>query len=140
MKSLFKSMALFLLVFAIMSCAGLTREQTNQWLNSINGSSDINMTGKWDAGGMVTGGWGEGNFIQEGRYFSGTLGMYNVDGVVSGKEVYMAITSGSRAYYTARLRQFADGTITGKAVENTIIDEKEFQNAASYLISLKRMK
>ncbi len=137
MRHLFKLIAVVFLGVVIFSGAGLTREQTNIWLNSKNGESSINMSGKWDSGGIMTGGWGEGTFIQEGKYFHGSLGLYYVDGVVVGADVYMAISSGKKVYYTAQLKKLADGTLTGKAVAG-IIDKPESNNAESYLISLKK--
>jgi hypothetical protein len=43
-------------------------------------------------------------------------------------------------YYTAYLSKSADGTMTGKAVENTLIDKPEANHAVSYLITLKRLE
>lgn len=128
------------LMIAISSCVTLTKEDTNKWLKSKNGEAGINMTGRWDSGGLATGGWGEGNFIQEGSRISGTLGLYYVSGVVIDEKVYMAISSGNKVYYTARLKKQPDGTITGKAVESKIIDSPEAENADSYLISLVKIK
>ncbi len=137
MKSV-KYFIIFLLFFMV-SCASLTREQTNAWLNSKSGTSTINMTGDWDSGGLATGGWGTGHFIQEGQRFNGTLGLYYVDGVVSGEEIYMAISSGQKVYYTARLKKTGHDTFTGKSVQNIIIDNPDSQNAISYLITLKKI-
>lgn len=93
------------MALVILSCARLTKEQARLWLDSINGEPKIDMTGQWDAGGMFSGGWGVSNFIQEGKDFSGSLGMYNVDGAVVGEQVYMSLSSGRRVYYTARLKK-----------------------------------
>ncbi len=57
----------------LVSCASLTREDTNRWLDSKEGEPGLDMTGKWDSGGIATGGWGEGNFIQDGKNFSGKI-------------------------------------------------------------------
>lgn len=135
-----KAIYLSLLFFALISisCASLTRDQTNAWLNTKGGQSNINMTGTWDAGGAASGGWGTGNFIQTGNRFSGTLGIYYVDGIVNGDEVFMAISSRAKVYFTAQLKKSTDGSITGKASEGVIINEPNSQNAVSYLISLKK--
>ncbi len=134
----FKYLAALILVSAISSCASLNREQTNTWLDSKGGTSNINMTGTWDSGGLATGGWGGGKFIQEDKRFYGTLGLYYVDGIVNGDDVYMAISSGGKVYYTARLKKSGDDSFTGKAAEGTIIDGPESQKAVIYLISLKK--
>lgn len=135
-KATYLSLLFFVLIS--ISCASLTRDQTNAWLSTKSAQSNINMTGTWDAGGAASGGWGTGNFIQEGNRFSGTLGMYYVDGIVSGDEVYMAISSGAKVYYTAQLKKTAEGIFTGKAVQDVIITMPGSQNAVSYLISLKK--
>jgi hypothetical protein len=134
-----KYLAICLVVFTVYSCVSLSREQTNAWLSTKGGASAINMTGSWDSGGIATGGWGGGNFIQEGQRFYGTMGLYYVDGIVNGDDVYMAISSGAKVYYTARLKKSADGTFAGKAVQEILIDKPEAQNAVTYLIMLKKI-
>lgn len=138
MRNLSKLVVVLILAVFLSSCASMTREQTNVWLNSKNGGPVIDMAGKWYSGGVTTGGWGDAVFIQEGKQFHGSLGMYYVDGVAAGEDVYMAISSGKRVYYTARLKKMADGTITGKAVRDVIIDHPESTRAVTYLITLKR--
>lgn len=136
--SIKKRLAIIILAFALFSCAGLSREQSMMWLDSKDSESSIDMTGKWDAGGIATGGWGEGNFIQEGDRFSGTLGLYNVNGKVTWDSVYMVLTSGGRVYYTARLKITDPERMNGKAVEGAIIDSSDAQYATSYLMTLRR--
>lgn len=131
------SICLFVLIFS--SCISLTREETNAWLNSKAGESGIDMTGTWDSGGIMTGGWGEGRFIQDGKRFSGSLGLYNVDGMVNGDDVYMVLSSGTKVYYTACLKKTGENSLIGKAVQDVIIGNPESQNAISYLISLKKI-
>jgi hypothetical protein len=134
-----KYFAVFFLIFIVSSCTSLTREQTNTWLTSKSGTSSISMTGDWDSGGIASGGWGTGHFIQEGQQFYGTLGLYYVDGIVNGDDVYMAISSGQKVYYTARLKKSAPAAYTGKAVEGVIIDNPGAQNVTTYLIMLKKI-
>jgi hypothetical protein len=134
-----KYLTICLLVFTVYSCASLSKEQTNAWLSTKGGASTVNMTGSWDSGGIASGGWGGGNFIQEDQRFYGTLGLYYIDGVVNGEDVYMAISSGAKVYYTAHLKKTADGSIIGKAVQEVIIDAPGAQNAATYLIMLKKI-
>jgi hypothetical protein len=134
-----KYLSVCLLLFAINSCTSLGLEQSNAWLNTKAGTSTINMTGDWDSGGIATGGWGTGRFIQEGQKFFGTLGLYNVDGVVNGNDVFIAISNGAKVYYTAHLKKSDDGSIGGKAVAGILIDRPEAQNAATSLIILKKI-
>lgn len=132
-------MVLGLLVLTISACNRLTREGSSAWLGQKGGQVSVNMTGKWSSGGVWSGGWGEGNFIQEGRRFSGTLGLYYVDGTVSGDTLYLVLYSGKKVYYTARLKKNAEGFYIGKAVYKVIIDQPEAEKAESYVISLKKI-
>jgi len=127
------------LVLTISACNRLSREQSSEWLGQKSGQISANMTGKWNSGGVWSGGWGEGNFIQEGRRFSGTLGLYYVDGTVSGDSLYLVLYSGKKVYYTARLKKNAEGFYIGKAVYKVIIDQPESEKAESYVMSLKKV-
>lgn len=134
-----KILLVCMLVLLTSACNSLTREGSSEWLEGKSGSVTVNMTGKWNAGGAWSGGWGEGNFLQEGRNISGTLGMYYVDGVVSGDNVYLVLFSGRKVYYTARLKKNGEGYYIGKAAYRVIIDKPGSEKAESYVISLKRM-
>ena len=101
-----------LLVFLI-SCShgALKQEEINPWLNTISGGKppEIDITGKWqDVQGTSFFTWGEGYLRQEKNKISGAIGDYNIEGVVSGKIVYLVFLSGGRVYYTARLEMFRD--------------------------------
>jgi hypothetical protein len=93
----------------VISCA-LKQKEIDPWLNTISGGNppEIDITGKWrDAGGGWFG-WGEGYLHQEQNKISGTIGDYNIKGVVSGKTVYLVFLYGGAVYYTARLEMFQD--------------------------------
>lgn len=86
--------------------------QIDPWLNRISGGEParINITGKWqdpDEGNTYFG-WGGGHLRQEGNKVSGAIGNYNVNGVVSGKTVYLIFSTGGIVYYKARLEIFQD--------------------------------
>lgn len=132
-----KILSACLLVLAISACS-LTRKDTNAWLDEKNGPANVNLTGDWDAGGVWSGGWGKGTFVQEGKRFSGTLGLYYAEGVVSGDDIYMVIYSGKKVYYTALLKKVGNGHYMGKVASKTIIDSPEARNATGYVISMKR--
>lgn len=117
----------------------LTREVTNAWLNSVAGAAAVNITGVWDSGGAVTGGWGEGRFIQTGNHISGTLGFYSVDGVVNGTNVYMVLYSRAAVYYTAHLQPSKDGNYIGKVAERAIIGQKGAEGAVKHQMVLKKV-
>jgi hypothetical protein len=143
METIIMSMSrVFLLLFFITmmsACSGLTRKETNAWLATKAASTNINMTGEWDTGGVWSGGWGSGKFIQEDDRFTGTLGLYYAEGVVSGEQIYMVIYSGNKVYYTAILKKADNGMYMGKAVYRVLADKPEAKEAQSYLISLKKV-
>ena len=136
---LMKVLAVVLLVGALASCGGLTRKDTSRWLDSKNDPSTADMTGEWDSSESLSGGWGRATFYQEGRNFSGTLGRYYAEGVVSGEEIYLVLYSGKTVYYTATLKKKDSDTYMGKAVYEEIADHKDARTAQSYLITLKKI-
>lgn len=133
----------FLLVIAVfsllLSCKTMSPIKTDTWLDGKQGAAaEFNMTGKWDAGPYMEGGWGEGIITQNGNRISGTLGPYNVDGVVEGKTVYMAIQGGTKLY-TAKLTLQPDGQLKGTYVFNALIGEEGAEGAETDTITMKRI-
>ncbi len=116
MRSLSTVFFALLLIFVISCTHGaLKQEEINPWLNTISGGkpAEIDITGKWhDTQGTGFFTWGEGYLRQERNKISGTIGDYNIEGVVSGKTVYLVFLSGGRVYYTARLEMFQN-SLTG---------------------------
>lgn len=137
MKSL-KLMVALLLTISLAACS-LSLKDGDRWLEGKREPSTLNMSGTWDSSGSLSGGWGAGSFTQEGRNFSGTLGNYNVEGVVSGDAAYMVISYNRELYYTAILKKMESGELNGKAVYVTLADDKEARYASTYLVSLKRV-
>lgn len=135
-----KRLWMLLFVGALMlSCQTVDSTKTNTWLDSKLGIvAELNMTGKWDGGPYMDGGWGEGIFTQTGNKFSGSLGPYDVDGVVEGKTVYMVMRGGTKLY-TAELTLQPDGQLVGKYVSNALIGEKDDATAETYGMTMKRM-
>jgi len=108
-----------LLILSIISCASVKfkPEEIDPWLVTISGdmSATINVEGKWsdpESEGVM--GWGEGTVIQNGNKLSGTIGSYDLKGVVSGGIVYLAFYTKGRVYYTARLQIIERGVLAGK--------------------------
>jgi hypothetical protein len=128
-----------LMMMTFFSCAGLSVRETNPWLNSMAGASHVNMTGVWDSGGAIAGGWGEGRFTQTENRMSGTLGFYDVSGVVNGKDIYLVLSARGNIYYTAHLQQSDDGSYIGKAVEGAIVGKKGSEVAINYLMVLRQV-
>jgi len=131
-----KILAACLLVLAVSACS-LTRKDTNAWLDQQNGPVTVDVTGDWDAGGAWSGGWGKATFIQQGKRFNGTLGLYYAEGVVSGDEIFMTIYSGKKVYYTAHLTKKGEDSYLGMVATKAIID-KDSNSHGDYAISLKR--
>jgi len=134
-----KILLVCMLVLSVSACNRLSRETSSAWLGQKNGAVTVDMTGKWNSGGVWSGGWGGATFVQEGRRFSGTLGLYNVDGAVSGDNLYLVLYSGNKVYYTARLRKNGEDSYIGKAVYRVLIDKPGAESAETYVISLKRV-
>ncbi len=129
----------FLICPLIFSCSSLSVQTANSWLNSVGtGAADVDISGKWDTGNYMGGGWGVGHFIQSGNRFRGTLSAFNVSGAVNGRTVYMVIYGGN-SVYTAKLLPGTDGSYSGHAVYQAIVDTKEAGSAAVYPIIMKRM-
>jgi len=93
------------LIFVISCAPALKQKEIDPWLNTISGGkpSEIDITGQWhDAEGSMFG-WGKGYLSQEQNKISGNIGDYDIQGVVSGKIVYLVFLYRGKVYYTARL-------------------------------------
>jgi len=113
MRSFLTLFLLLSLIFAI-SCA-IRQKEIDPWLSTISGGKppEIDITGRWrdtQGSGFFT--WGEGYLKQEQNKISGVIGDYNINGVVSGKIVYLVFLYRGTVYYTARLELF-EGLLTG---------------------------
>ena len=130
-----------LLILVLMSCRTGPSVAPNYdaWLNAQNMPSQMNVSGRWDAGESWGGGWGEANLVQQGRDVTGTLGLYNVKGVVSHKTLFITMTSGGYVYYTAKIEMKADGSLSGMAYRETIVGSPEAEKVESYPIIMKRI-
>jgi hypothetical protein len=137
---MFKCLLLVAAITSLCACSTLGKEELRPWLNSLSDPPAVNVSGVWSSGGAaLAGGWGEGRFIQRGNLVSGTLGLYNVEGVVSGTDLYLGLYTARQVFYTAHLKQSGEDGFIGKAVEKAIIDQKGAENALGYLIALKRV-
>lgn len=134
-----KSLCLVCLVSLTLGGCALTRGDTNPWLDARAGAASENIAGKWTTAGGVGANWGEANFIQDGSRFYGTLGSYYVDGSINGEHLYLAISSGRKVYYTARLRRATDGSYAGKVVQGAIIDHSNQADQGFTLMSMRRL-
>ncbi|MCB4359277.1 hypothetical protein [Quatrionicoccus australiensis] len=135
----FKSLSLAFLVALMLSACALTRSDTNPWLDARAGQSGENIAGKWTTAGGVGANWGEANFIQDGSRFYGTLGSYYVDGSINGEHLFLALSSGKKVYYTARLNRAPDGSYAGKVVQGAIVDNSNRADDGFTLMSMRRL-
>jgi hypothetical protein len=134
-----KNILLAALIALTLSACALTRSDTKPWLESQAGPAGDTIAGKWTTSGGVGANWGEANFIQDGSHFYGTLGSYYVDGSINGDHLYLALSSGKKVYYTARLNRSPDGSYAGKVVEGAIIDQSSRSDSGYSLMSLRRL-
>ncbi|MBS1144775.1 MAG: hypothetical protein H6R14_2181 [Proteobacteria bacterium] len=137
----FKSLCLvFLAALTLGACSrDLTRADATPWLQSKAGTPAENISGKWSTGNGVGANWGEGNFVQDGSGFYGTLGAYYVEGTINGEHLYMALSSGKKVYYTARLNRLPDGSYAGKVAQDAIIDSAGRADDGFSLMSMRRI-
>lgn len=134
-KRITSFVALSLCAF-LFSC--LSFDKADSWLAGKKGTAGINIAGIWDAGPLMGGGWGSANLGQRGNEVFGSIGPYNVTGVVNGDNIYLVFLSGSRVYYSAHLNPAKDGELTGIVVEGALIDTEDARTANKYPISLKK--
>lgn len=81
----------------------------DRWLSDQSEPAAVNVAGNW-----ISGDWGRGWLVQDGRKVRGTLGGYSVRGVVSGQQVYLLIAQGDWYYYSAVLDNPQPGLLTGR--------------------------
>jgi hypothetical protein len=111
MRSLTTVVLALSLIFVISCASGALKQiEIDPWLNTISGNKppEIDITGKWIDAEESWFGWGQGYLHQEANKIRGTIGDYNIEGVVSGKIVYLVFIYRGRVYYTARLEIFQD--------------------------------
>ncbi|MBM3284578.1 MAG: hypothetical protein FJY81_01760 [Candidatus Aminicenantes bacterium] len=110
----------------------------DNWLDSKETNPPkIDISGRWDAGSLSSGGWGDANIIQVESKLSGNIGLYKIVGIVSGTNVFLRLLSDGEVRYTARLSKQNDGNLLGIAVEGKYIDAESAQIHAITLIKLK---
>ena len=67
-----------------------------RWLKIMEGDSNINIAGLWRNTE-----WDDANFIQEKNTIQGTLGVYQISGVINDNLIFMLILYKNNVYYTA---------------------------------------
>jgi hypothetical protein len=140
--SLYRTLIACTLALFLAACGGATLHKTDTtgWLDLRAGAADYDISGKWSTANSWSGNWGDANFIQDGAKFYGQLGNYTVDGSSNGNYLYLALSSGSRVYYTALLKREADGSYAGKVAQDFIIDGPSADTAGYQIMILQRPK
>jgi hypothetical protein len=145
-ERIYEILSLFalLLIFSLAACR--TTEETvrptphyDSWLDAQKKDAATNFSGAWDAGNVWEGGWGAANLVQEGRNVSGSIGLYNVKGLVSGSSVYMLLISNGYIYYTAKLDTRNNGSFSGIAAKESVVDAAT-ASAEKYSLILKKLQ
>ena len=75
------------------------RTAAQAWLSSKAGTARSNVTGAWHDATQDD--WGDARLVQRGNKITGTLGNYEVDGVMNGSRVFFALKADDW-YYTKR--------------------------------------
>ncbi|HUL30191.1 MAG TPA: hypothetical protein VLZ03_07010 [Thermodesulfobacteriota bacterium] len=69
-------------------------------------------------------GWGEGYLHQKEDKITGVIDSYDIEGIVSGKTVYIVLMYGSHVHYTARLEILGE-LLTGYYFDATDKEQKK---------------
>ena len=75
------------------------RTAAQAWLSSNAGTAKGNVTGTWHDATQDA--WGDARLVQRGNKITGTLGNYEVDGVMNGPRVFFALKADDWYYYSA---------------------------------------
>ena len=103
------------------ACSGINTELARSWAASQTEPATIYIAGSWKSKlSNYAGGWGNAEINQTGSEFHGTLGLYTIEGKISGKKIYAIIMSGSSVYYTAILELDAQGDMVGIAIRKAL--------------------
>lgn len=109
---------LALAVWALAGCETLTKFQSGRysnnndlgkaWLSDQILPPEVDVSGNWKS--EV---WGKSFLAQNGSEVRGTLGDYPVEGVVSGRKVYLLASQGGWYYYSIILEMPAQNILIG---------------------------
>lgn len=80
----------------------------DRWLSDQTQPPALRMAGTWTSQD-----WGRATFRQSGRIVEGSLGDYDVRGVVSGRRAYLLLSYADWNYYSVILEEVHPGTLAG---------------------------
>jgi len=130
------------LAASFIACTNPNLDQAVKWMDAQQKEAPVvDVSGAWEsASGFMTGGWGYGQFSQSGAKVIGSIGMYTLEGRVSGKRVFATISSGKRVYYLAEMELDSKGTLAGVATRKAIPGSPDSMTAEKAPIILVRPK
>ena len=110
---------LFVFTFFFTACGPYVHvSDARPWLHGKDKPAEIDISGQWGSND-----WGSANFSQNGNIITGSLGDFTVEGVVSGKDVYLLVTYQGSLHYTAHLSPLNIYTLSGKYSEGGFVDK-----------------
>ena len=121
-----KFLLLLVVALGLTACNSPKRYAANQaagesWLAANTGQANVNISGKWkDA---TADDWGDAHFSQTGNKVKGTLGVYEVSGVVKGSRVHLALKTDNWIYYTVVAEKKGD-VLEGRYMRGVPFSEK----------------
>lgn len=123
-------LTLLVLTLGLAACNTKDRYARNSaaaraWLAANPAAGHARVAGNWTPDEE---GWGNAALKQEGSRVSGTIGLYTVEGHVSGEKLYLVMSEGGWAYYSAVLKKKGD-TLVGfysSAVPFSTKDQDDF--------------
>ena len=98
-----KLLPFFLAAVLLTACNSPQRFEANRtaaqsWLSGKAGTAQGDLSGAWRDGTRED--WGEGRLVQRGNKITGMLGDYEVDGVMNGSRVFLALKADDWYYYS----------------------------------------
>lgn len=134
-------MLAFVVVIVLGCSRGLKPEQATAWLASQGAQPELNVAGDWESTAYyMAGGWGSGNFVQDGARVFGTLGPYTLEGKVSGKKLYAVLLSNGSVHYTSVLEMIKPNELAGNAVYSMLPNDPKVSIADNTPVHLIRPK
>lgn len=97
---------LLVAALALSACNSPERYATNKaagdaWLAANSGKAGVNVSGRWVD--VTRDAWGHADLKQTGNKVSGTLGNYEVTGVVNGSKVFLLLHADQWNYYAVEV-------------------------------------
>lgn len=98
-----KLLPFFLAAVLLTACNSPQRFEANRtaaqsWLSGKGGTARGDVSGAWRDGTREA--WGDARLVQRGNKITGTLGDYEVDGVMNGSRVFLALKADDWYYYS----------------------------------------